>query len=189
MAIVSCINSVLTCSRDCHVFSAFPRIMSHGVFLLLCDHFQNHPNRLFLCSHKRPLINSVLTCSPDCHVFSGFPRIISRGVFLLLCERISVSWAGRKERLYISKIAKFEGDFFKTNKDISPQSRVILQAFLSGGEQLTPHDTNVCTFLQLCGSIYFSSLIRHISLKLGNFTNSKGLFPVVSTDIPCLVHV
>ena len=122
-------------------------------------------------------------------MFSGFPRIISRGVFLLLCERISVSWAGRKERLYISKIAKFEGDFFKTNKDISPQSRVILQVFLSGGEQLTPHDTNVCTFLQLCGSIYFSSLIRHISLKLGNFTNSKGLFPVVSTDILCLVHV
>ena len=133
-------------------------------------------------------INSVLTCSRDCHVFSAFPRIISRGVFLLLCERISVSSAGRKERLYISKIAKFKGDFFKTNKDISPQRRVILQAFLSGGEQLTPHDTKVCTFLQLCGAIYFSSLIRRITLKLGNFANSKGLFPVVSTDIPCLVH-
>ena len=119
-------------------------------------------------------------------MFSGFPRIISRGVFLLLCERISVSWAGRKERLYISKIAKFEGDFLKTNKDISPQSPVILQAFLSGGEQLTPHDTNVCTFLQLCGSIYFSSLIRHISnlaillILRGSFQWCRRIFPVLS---------
>ena len=138
MAIVSCINSVLTCSRDCHVFSGFPRIMSHGVFLLLCDHFQNHPNRLFLCSHKRPLINSVLTCSRDCHVFSGFPRIMSRGVFFSLFERISVNWVGRKESLYISKIAKFESDFFKTNENISPHSRVILQTFLQVGSNLPP---------------------------------------------------
>ena len=63
---------------------------------------------------------------------------MSRGVFFSLCERISLNWVGRKERFYISKIAKFESDFLKTNEDISPYSRVILQAFLSGGEQLTP---------------------------------------------------
>ena len=126
-------------------------------------------------------------------MFSGFPRIISPGVFFSLCERISVNWVGRKESLYISKIAKSESDFLKTNEDISPHSRVILQTFLSGGEQFTPTTpsphTNVCRFSQLCGAICFRSLTRRITLKLGNFTHSNGLFPVVSTDIPCLVHV
>ena len=52
-----------------------------------------------------------------------------------------------KERLKVSKIAKFEIEFFKTNKDIAPQSREILQTFVWGAH------TNVCTFSQLCRSI------------------------------------
>ena len=74
--------------------------------------------------------------TPFPHVLGIPANNVSWSVFLTL--RISLNWVGRKERLYISKIAKFESDFLKTNEDISPYSRVILQAFLSGGEQLTP---------------------------------------------------
>ena len=35
-----------------------------------------------------------------------------------------------KGRLKISKISKFESDLLKTNKDIAPQSREILQTFV-----------------------------------------------------------
>ena len=58
--------------------------------------------------------------------------------FFSLCERISVNWVGRKESLYISKIAKFESDFLKTNENISPHSRVILQTFLQVRSNLPP---------------------------------------------------
>ena len=40
-----------------------------------------------------------------------------------------------KERLKISKIAKFESELLKTNKDIASQSREILQTFVWWGEQ------------------------------------------------------
>ena len=44
-----------------------------------------------------------------------------------------------KERLKISKIAEFESDLLKTNKDIAPQSREILQTFVwGGGHNLAP---------------------------------------------------
>ena len=36
----------------------------------------------------------------------------------------------RKERIEISKIAKFESDLLKTNEDTAPQSREILQTFV-----------------------------------------------------------
>ena len=43
------------------------------------------------------------------------------------------------ERLYISTIVKFESDSIKTNEDIAPQSREILQdVCLVGGTNLPP---------------------------------------------------
>ena len=36
----------------------------------------------------------------------------------------------RKERLAISKTAKFESDLLKTSEDTAPQSREILQTFV-----------------------------------------------------------
>ena len=44
--------------------------------------------------------------------------------------------------LKISKIAEFESDLLKTNKDIAPQSREILQTFVWWGVELAPHHTN-----------------------------------------------
>ena len=38
-----------------------------------------------------------------------------------------------KESLQISKIAKFERDLLKINKDIAPQSHEIFKTFVSGG--------------------------------------------------------
>ena len=35
-----------------------------------------------------------------------------------------------KEHLKINKVAKFESDMLKTNKDMHPQSRKILQTFV-----------------------------------------------------------
>lgn len=44
-----------------------------------------------------------------------------------------------KERLYISTIVKFESDSIKTNEDVAPQSREILQdVCLVVGKNLSP---------------------------------------------------
>ena len=57
-----------------------------------------------------------------------------------------------KERLKISKIAKFETDLLKTNEDIAPrQNREILQIDVC---ITCPHHTNVCKLKQLCGALY-----------------------------------
>ena len=40
-----------------------------------------------------------------------------------------IHWLRWKERLLISKNAKFESDLLKTNKEIAPQSHEILQMF------------------------------------------------------------
>ena len=64
-----------------------------------------------------------------------------------------------KQRLEISKIAKFESYLLKTYayEDIAPQSReVILQTFVWWGEGTNlspPHHTNVRKFSQLSGAI------------------------------------
>ena len=41
-----------------------------------------------------------------------------------------ICWHHWKERLKISKIAQFESDLLKSNEDINPQSREILQTFV-----------------------------------------------------------
>ena len=41
-----------------------------------------------------------------------------------------------KQRLKINKIAKFESDLSKTNEDIAPQKREILNMFLCWGHKL-----------------------------------------------------
>ena len=43
---------------------------------------------------------------------------------------------GGKERLKISKVAKFESDLLKTNEDIASQNHVILRDVLYGGGQV-----------------------------------------------------
>ena len=43
---------------------------------------------------------------------------------------------GGKERLKISKVARFESDLLKNNEDKAPQSRVILRDVLYGGAQV-----------------------------------------------------
>ena len=44
----------------------------------------------------------------------------------------------RKERLKISKIAKFESDLLTTIEDTAPQSREILHTFVWWGRKLDP---------------------------------------------------
>ena len=43
-----------------------------------------------------------------------------------------------KERLKISRTAKFQSDLLKTNEDIAPQGRQILQTFAWWGAQTCP---------------------------------------------------
>ena len=60
-----------------------------------------------------------------------------------------ICWHHWKERPKISKIAKFESDLLKTNKDTAPQSREILQTFVwwPGAQTCPPHHhANVCKF-------------------------------------------
>ena len=64
-----------------------------------------------------------------------------------------------KERLKISKIAKFQSDLLKTNEDIAPQSREILQRFVCRGHWQTPTHPppppykRLYTFSQFFGAI------------------------------------
>ena len=74
-----------------------------------------------------------------------------------------------KERLKISKIAKFESDLVKTGDDIAPQSGEILQTFVWWGHKLRPLNTH--------------------QFKFGNLTNFKALFPVVLTGFSSLDNV
>ena len=57
-----------------------------------------------------------------------------------------------KERLKISKIAKFGSDLLKTNEYTAPQSREILQTFVCWGHKLAP---NIQT------SEYFHNFAEH----------------------------
>ena len=65
-----------------------------------------------------------------------------------------------KKKSKISKIAKFQSDLLKTNENIAPQSRDILQTFVWCGALAnlppSPHTTFV-KFSQLYGAI--SSLV------------------------------
>ena len=69
--------------------------------------------------------------------------------------------------LKLVKTAKFESDFLKTNEDIVPQSRSILQMFIWWGAQTWPPPPHY----------------PH-TFKLGKFINFKALFPVVPTGFP-----
>ena len=51
-----------------------------------------------------------------------------------------------KERVKISKIAKFESDLLKTKEDTVPKRRENLQTFVRWGHRLAPHRTKVCKF-------------------------------------------
>ena len=70
-------------------------------------------------------------------------------------------WHGkvRENSSTSQKRAKFESDLLKINKDTAPQSREILQTFVSWGgggwegPKLAPHHTNVCKFSQLYEAI------------------------------------
>ena len=59
-----------------------------------------------------------------------------------------------------NKSAKFKSDLLKTNEDIAPQSREILQTSVWWGHELAnpppspSHNTDVCKFSQLCGAIF-----------------------------------
>ena len=63
----------------------------------------------------------------------------------------------------MNKSAKFKSDLLKTNEDIAPQSREILQTSVWWGHKLAnlpppppppSHNTDVCKFSQLCGAIF-----------------------------------
>ena len=73
-----------------------------------------------------------------------------------------------KKCLKISKVATFERDWMKSNKDIAPQSQKILKTFVWWGASLGPHHTNVCKIWRFCGAI--SSPVSAIS-----FSNSARL--------------
>ena len=92
-----------------------------------------------------------------------------------------------KERLKITKIAKFESDLLKTNQDIAPQGREILQTFVcwggGGGTSLCPPPYKRLKIITTLHSYIFARL-RRITFKPGSFTNFKALFPVVTTDVP-----
>ena len=62
-----------------------------------------------------------------------------------------------KERLSINKIAKFEIDLLKTNKDIAPQSRNIFEKFVWWGYKLSPHHTTAVNFRNFA-YVYLCSL-------------------------------
>ena len=68
---------------------------------------------------------------------------------------------GWKERLKISKAAKFESDLLKTYGDTAPQRSEILQTFCMMGARSRTHHTNVSKISRLYEAI--SSLVLNVS--------------------------
>ena len=92
-----------------------------------------------------------------------------------------------KEPRKISKVAKFENYLLKTNEDITPQNREILQMFVWWGASSCPLVTNVCKISRLCRAISSLSLdVSPLNLVISNF---KLLFPAVSMDIRLLLFI
>ena len=82
------------------------------------------------------------------------------------------------------------------SEDIAPQSCEYLQTFgcvCGGGRGGGGMGASLCPTIQTSvtlatlGSCTFITF-QQITFKLGNFTNFKTLFSVVSTDFPELVH-
>ena len=103
-----------------------------------------------------------------------------------------------KERLKISRDAKFERDLWKTNTDIVPQSRRNLQAFVwwvgsitsrCSGKRPDPGDGGNRAymvggkFVPPTIQLPFVKRSKLITFKLGKFPNSKALFQSLSMDI------
>ena len=90
-----------------------------------------------------------------------------------------------KERLKISKIAKFESELLKTNKDIASQSREILQTFVWWGEQTCLPSPPPPSYKRLQTLLnYIFARVRRFTFRFSNFTNFKALIPVQSRDFP-----
>ena len=92
----------------------------------------------------------------------------------------------RKERLKITKLAKFESDMSETSEDIAPQNANVYRRLYGGGgggggTQTCPHHTNVYKIFSTLRSHIFV-WFHPITLKLDNSTDFKALFPVVSMD-------
>ena len=67
----------------------------------------------------------------------------------------------------------------ETREDIAPQSREILQTFVWPGQVCAPIQTSI-DFATLQSQIFVS--LHPITLKLGNSSDFKALFPMVSID-------
>ena len=90
---------------------------------------------------------------------------------------------GCKERLKISKVAKFESDWRHT----APQSRGILQ-MVGDKFVLTCHRTNAFNISRLCGAI--RSLSFDISpFNLASYLIFKAFSPAMSMDIHILLCI
>ena len=81
-----------------------------------------------------------------------------------------------KERLKISKVAKFESDRMKTNKDMAPQSR-----------KNAPTIQTSVKFRDF-EELYLRSFLTYHS-QLDKFANFKALFLAVSINFRSLVFV
>ena len=91
--------------------------------------------------------------------------------------RKSVNSAG-KSAIKLVKLPSF-----KTNEDIASESREILQTFLWWGAQTcSPSYKRLKIFATLRSDIF--TRLRRITFKLGNVTNFKVIFSVVSKDFP-----
>ena len=89
-----------------------------------------------------------------------------------------------KERPEISKMAKFENDTCLASKGITPLIK--LRKFTDVGEivgaSLCPRHTNVSKISRPWGAAYIFISFQQITSQLGNSTNFKAIFSVVSTD-------
>ena len=83
----------------------------------------------------------------------------------------------RKERLKITKLAKFESDMSETSEDIAPQNANVYRRLY---ETCPPPYKRLQNFATLRSHIFFS--FQAITLKLGTFTGFKAFFPAVLMD-------
>ena len=99
-------------------------------------------------------------------------------------------WSGKirrhywKERLKITKIAKFESD-----TSLASDLQNFTDVCMVGGTNLPLTIQTFVKFLDFKEVYLHKFSTKLITFKLGNFINWKALFWVLSTDFPELVHV
>ena len=74
------------------------------------------------------------------------------------------------------KVAKFESDLLKTNKDLAPEGRGSFKRFIHGGHEPAPHHTNVSVLFRDFVELYLTFSLNISPLTLVSYPSLRSSF-------------